>query len=335
MAAVLNEIPQSIVEQAIAWHLEVSAPPISASVQKKFEAWLAQDILHSKAYQRIERLLQPVGNINIKAANNSIISVLKTERKLRKPQNVRGIAIGITLFFSICFGLQMQSAKIMLADNKAAIGEIKTLDLPDGSRLTMNTNSALDVQFDKHRRIIKLYKGEVFVEVSKDATRPFLVVTEHADARALGTQFNIKIKSESTIVAVVESKVEACNTPSYINVKTLNINQKNCVKLYPSQSVDISNQSLGQVQAIDIYAISSWLTGSVVIDNQPLPEVLMELQRYSAAEIVFTPAKLNHINVSGVLPLNNIPHALAILAGQFNLQVNQADSNHIKVSAQD
>lgn len=335
MAEMVNQIPQSIVEQAIAWHLKISASQRKASVNAKFEGWLAQDALHAEAYQRVNHIFQPIEYIDVKAAGKSIVSVLQADHRVGIGKNLRGIALGLTLFVSMGLGLQMQPVKIMLADNKTAIGEIKTLTLPDNSSIIMNTNTAFDVQFDEHQRIIKLYKGEVFVEVSKDASRPFVVVTEHGDARALGTQFNVIIKPDLTHVGVVESKVEACHSPSYFNDKIRNLNHRHCIALQPNQGVNISNQSLGEVQEIDANAIAGWVSGAISFDNQPLTDVLAELQRYSPEKIVFSPAELHHIKVSGVLPVNNIPHAFTILAEQFKLQIKQVDSNIIKINTQE
>lgn len=334
MAKVFDQIPNSIVEEAIAWYLQLNSTQTESGKKAKFETWIAQDASHAMAYERIERIFQPIKGVDVKAAEKSIVSILQTESKQRKRKNMRGVAFGITMFASLYFGYQSTPVKVMLADNKTEIGEIKTLTLPDQSVITMNTNTALDIQFDQDKRMIKLYKGEVFVNVSKDASRPFLVITEHGDARALGTQYNVDKNVDSTHVVVIESKVEVCSASPKFSYKILNSSQRKCTVLHQSQGVKIGNQTLDDVQEIDANAISGWVTGTIVIDNQPLTEVLVELQRYSPEKIIFSASELNHIKVSGVLPVNNIPHAFDILADQFNLQIKQVDSKKIEINSQ-
>jgi transmembrane sensor len=329
-----GRVANNIVEQAIAWYLQVNAAQHDADVKAKFDSWIKQDTSHAKAYEQINRIFKPLEGIDVKAAKESIVSVLHTERKLKRRRNASGIAFAITMFTAIYFGSQSTDVKVMLADNKTAIGESKTLVLPDQSSIIMNTNTALDVKFDQHQRIIKLYKGEVYVEVSKDASRPFLVETEHGDIRALGTKFNVNRTSESTHVAMIESKVKACNQPSVFSNIIANSAQRVCVVLHTGQAVTIRNQSLDKVQEIDVDAISSWTKGTVAFDAQPLPKVLSDLQRYSPKKITFSASELNAIKVSGVLPINDLPYAFNILADQFHLQIQQVDSDTIKVDSQ-
>ncbi len=334
MNPAFSQIPQNIVEQAIAWHLQINTAEVKASERVAFEAWLNQDALHQNAYQRVESMFEPFEYVDAKAAKRSIDVVLKAERKLNTRKNLSGIALGLTLLVAVSVAFQMPMTNVMLADNKTAVGEIKTIDLPDNSRIVMNTNTAFDVAFDGKQRLIKLYKGEVFVEVSKDANRPFLVETKHGDARALGTQFVVNVESETTAVGVVESKVEACNAPSYLQLETLSGAQRACITLHPNQRVKISNQSLSSVQSVDASAMTGWLSGTAIYDNQPLPVVLADLQRYSKNQLVFSSAALQHINVSGVLSINDIPHAISILGDQFNLQVEAVNDNEIKINPQ-
>ncbi|MGJ8620935.1 MAG: FecR family protein [Methylophilaceae bacterium] len=334
MEKVFTQVPQSIVEQAISWYLQINAAQTDSDLKAKFDEWISQDASHAKAYERIEKIFRPLDGVDAKAAGKSIASVLKTDHKLTKRKNIHGIAFSIILLIATYIGLQTSPAKVVMADNKTEIGEIKTIVLPDQSKLTMNTNTALDVAFDQQQRIIKLYKGEVFVDVSKDASRPFLVITEHGDAEALGTQFNVNLENGSTHIAMIESKVKACNQPSAFSHLFSNASHRKCTVLYPGQGINITNDSIGNVSDVDVNTISGWVNGSIVIDNQPLPTVLAQLQRYSQAEIIFSIDELNHIKVSGVLPVNNIPHAFEILANQFNLQINQVDLDTIQISSQ-
>ncbi|MCP2937671.1 FecR domain-containing protein, partial [Salmonella enterica subsp. enterica serovar Typhimurium] len=80
-------------------------------------------------------------------------------------------------------------ARYLLADHRTVPGERLTVTLDDGSRVTLNTDSAIDEQYTGQERRIVLRRGEILVEVSADPQRPFVVESRHATARALGTQY--------------------------------------------------------------------------------------------------------------------------------------------------
>jgi transmembrane sensor len=89
----------------------------------------------------------------------------------------------------------------------AGFGEQRTLTLADGSVVTLNTESQIKVDFSEKRRSIELQKGEAFFRVAHDASRPFFVDAKDAIVRAVGTQFNVKIAPQDTVVSVVDGVV--------------------------------------------------------------------------------------------------------------------------------
>ena len=104
----------------------------------------------------------------------------------------------------------VEQLPLWMADQRTGVGERSQVVLADGSQVQLNSNSALDVKFDDQQRVIELLKGEMWVEVAKDAQRPFVVRTDQGTATALGTRFLVQRAVDgSTVVTVIESTVAA------------------------------------------------------------------------------------------------------------------------------
>jgi len=331
-----NTIEKSIVEKAIDWHLHLHTEETTPADNIAFEAWYQQNPEHLLAYNRLENMWGKFSDVDHAAAKAGLEAVLKSGNPTKTiARHGRSVALGLVFLISTYSAMQSQPALVWLAENKTPIGAQRSITLDDGSILMLNTNTALDVEYSNHQRLIKLYQGEVFITVAKDKTRPLIIATQHGTARALGTQFNVRLiedSENSTQVAVVESTVETCTTPSLLSIPLLNSHKKTCITLQAGQGTRYTSNQMETASNINAEAIAGWSTGTLAIDNQPLPMVLAELQRYSMAQITFNENALANMRVSGVLPLSNIKQSLDILSGKLPIQVSEPQDNVIAIS---
>ncbi len=79
--------------------------------------------------------------------------------------------------------------------------------LPDGSRMTLDTDSEVDIAFAPERRNLRLVKGRAFFDVAHDAQRPFAVVADGREVEALGTRFDVRMDPGQVRVVLVEGRV--------------------------------------------------------------------------------------------------------------------------------
>lgn len=173
------------------------------------------------------------------------------------------------------------------SDYHTAPGQQVSINLKDGSRLTLNTDTALTVQFSEQQRRIVLLRGEAYFEVAPNKSRPFIVDGGPADARAVGTAFSVKKQKDDVRVAVSEGIVEVSAGST-------------STRVHAAQQIDYQH---GQMQAVfnvnndDAFA---WRRGQVVFSRQPLSEVLEEVNRYRSGRIVAVNPALAGRIVSGV-----------------------------------
>jgi hypothetical protein len=174
-------------------------------------------------------------------------------------------------------------------------GKRSMLTLPEGSRIWVNagTRVAYPVNFDKKKREIYV-DGEIYIEVSHDENRPFIVKTTKMDVEVLGTTFNITAYEKDNaqrIVLVTGS------------VKVRNIDQKNETTLSPNEMYSFSN-GISKVQTVNTENYTSWKHGLYYYDSESLEAIMKHLSHYYGCSIICTP-KASKMKFSGKLDMKD------------------------------
>lgn len=148
----------------------------------------------------------------------------------------------------------------------------QSITLADGSRVTLNKNSSLEFQKRmKTKRNVKL-TGEAFFEVARNEAVPFIIETNNAQVKVLGTSFNVKTNERGTAVHVKTGKVE------------LSKDNKKIILTAGEQGLLSSGKIEKQVINNENYL--AWKTKKLVFDKQSIIEVAAALQEYYNTPII-------------------------------------------------
>lgn len=164
------------------------------------------------------------------------------------------------------------------------------LTLADGTKVWLNADSWLEfpVRFVGHQREVKV-KGEVFFEVAKDSLHPFVVSTDKAKVRVLGTAFNVRAYPEDAYrTTLLEGSVEI-------------VHRGETVKLKPNEQWILDGE-IGQVAVVEPRVVSGWVNGSFAFENELLTVVFQELERWYDVEVFIANAKLEELRFTGIFP---------------------------------
>src|SRR5580658_2828863 len=218
-----------------------------------------------------------------------------------------------------------------------AFGEQRIVTLADGSVIELNTDSALKVRFTKHQRAIRLIKGEAFFRVAHDTARPFVVSAGEASVKAVGTQFNVRMSSNSTLVSVVEGIVEVRNgTPDAQAVA----GAESAVRVTTGEEASITPISpqaskkrlaVAKIAASSAQRSASWTRGRVEFENTPLVDVLSEFQRYSDVRILIDDESIRQLKLTGSFDAHDPDSALAYIATLPGIAVEEVDAHTFRV----
>ncbi|AZF18307.1 FecR domain-containing protein [Pseudomonas sp. R3-18-08] len=298
-----------VLDAAIAWQLSLGAGDGSEVEQEEFAKWLASDEEHARAWRQLGMLDQrfSVARGPARAALlQSRESVRQRMRKLGRGLASIALVVGLALFA----GERYVPIHYWLADQRTATGEQRTLTLADGTRITLNTHSAIDVRFDDKHRLIVLQEGEIFVATGHNDARPFSVQTRDGNLRALGTRFIVRREDHATRLSVLQSAVAA---------QPQALHQEQVFK--QGQQVLMRSDGLGPLLAVPP-ATDAWTRGMLVVDNARLGDVVAELGRYRTGHLGVDD-NVADLRITGSFPLHDTTLALNALLPTLPVQIEQ------------
>ncbi|MEJ5043523.1 FecR family protein [Pseudomonas sp. B21-036] len=299
-------VSAKVLDAAIAWQLCLDAG--STEERADFERWHAADEEHARAWMQLGMLNQRFAA----AAGPARKALGETRAGLR--QRVRKLGSGlasIVLVGGLLGWLSThQSLDYWLADQRTATGEQRSLRLEDGTLLSLNTHSAVDVRFDGQQRLIVLREGEISIETGHKDDRPFIVATADGRLRALGTRFLVRLEDQGTRLNVLQSAVAA---------KPQDSGDEQIVR--EGQQVMMSHDQLGSIDPLALGA-DAWTHGMLVVDNVRLDALVQELGRYRSGYLGVSP-EVAGLRITGSFPLHDTDLALQSLLPTLPVQVQK------------
>ncbi|MEG0861186.1 MAG: FecR family protein [Pseudomonas sp.] len=206
------------------------------------------------------------------------------------------------------------------ADYRTATGQQQQLVLADGSRVLLDSDSAIDVNFTGQQRSIVLRKGEALFEVAHDPIKPFVVNARQLSATALGTVYAVSRLDDQVQVTVSQGQV-AVKGPL------------NEVRLQADQQVDWQAAQVDPAHAVDAHTALAWREGRLVFKLTPLPEVITQIQRYRPGLILITDDRLRSLKVSGTFYIDQLDEGLQTLEKAFPLTIKRYTDHLLLLSA--
>ncbi len=204
-----------------------------------------------------------------------------------------------------------------------AVGERRRVTLADGTTLDLNTDSAVDVEFDQHQRLLVLQRGEILVDTGADRQspqhRPLRVASDEGLMEALGTRFLVRQRDGSTQLSVFQGAVRV--TPVHGPQQTIAAGQQ---LLFAARG----QGSVGPAREQD----SQWTQGQLIVEEMPLAEFLGELGRYRNGWLRCQPEAASLL-ISGAFQLDNTERILAALPATLPVRVEYRTRYWVTVTA--
>ena len=320
--------PGSSHEQAIFWVTRLHSGDCTDQELDDFEAWLAQSEVHRIAHHEVESFWGGLGQLEPHAAPQlaAARAYLREARQSRSASAGKRLAGAVVLSLVLITGFGPLWWSWLTTDiYRTAKGESTSIQLSDGSRIDLNTDTELSVQYTWTRRSVKLERGEALFAVVHNAEKPFEVIAAGGRIKDIGTRFNVYRQEGRVSVTVLEGgvSVAAGQSPSAQN-------------LTPGQQ--ISYDSTGHTSTIsraDIDVATAWQKGQMVFKSQPLSVVLEQLGRYHNASLQVRGSRLQALKVSGVFPTDNLNLVLNTIAGALPIKVTQNSANNYVIAPAD
>lgn len=292
------------IRDAALWYARLASGSASAEEQAQWQRWHDSNPLHQLAWQRMQAVSGNFAGLPRRLASSTLLGAGQARRRV-----LYGLALllGGGVFGGL--GWRSDTRRQWMADQRSAVGERRDVRLADGSRLLLDTDSAVDVQFDAQQRLLVLRRGQILVETASDAAgRPFRVDTRFGRVLALGTRFIVSVDEQGSEVAVLDKAVRVSTASAQ-------------VRLDAGQRITFGPLGVGQVRANDA-SVGAWQDGSLIAIDQPLGELLAQLSRYRPGILHCDPAVAG-MKISGAFPVTDTELALTALQSAFPLTVQR------------
>lgn len=321
----------------------------------EWQRWMNADPSHRTAYEKIEQTMlrlkipvkPPLPSVEEMAADEydgsmSIEEWRSLPRSRRKRSLARlAIAAGITALGLVAGGFwlnghyRVQHGTLAL---RTSAGERREFTLPEGSRVTLDADSVLNVELTPELRSLQLARGEAYFKVSKDAARPFIVSAGNAQVRAVGTAFNIRMSADRTVVAVTDGRVEvtsdATAQPAKAAVKKHSVQTFLAAQVSAGEAVSYaSNAGLQELPAAEASLATSWLSGRRQYRDEPLRDVLSDIDRYTGKHIEIADGPTGDLKFTGTLDLDNSAAWIRGLGVALPVKVTESKDGQLSIGA--
>lgn len=277
-------------DAAIDWWMRRKEGALTRAEQARFEAWLA-DPANRAAFDDISRMCDD-------------LAALRPARpaRPRHKASLRARLAGAAAFAAAGAALFVaydDLSAYLLSDYYAGTGETKRVTLEDGSRVELDARSAIAVDYTSSRRRLTLLEGEAWFSVARDPTRPFVVEAEGGTIRALGTSFDVALAKGGARVTVTEHRVAVTSGGTEIVVRE------------DQESTYVKDAPARAPSRADVARLTAWRRGKLIVENEPLGEVLGVLGRYRHGLVTCLRPSICARRVSGVFGTEDPLQAIA------------------------
>lgn len=188
------------------------------------------------------------------------------------------MTVGIAGYLGFNGQPQIEPQPVAYLTKEAPLGTKTKFSLPDGSQIILNSGSSVHYPevFNDSERLIEI-KGEAFLEVAKDRTKPFRVKTGTVMTEALGTAFNIIYEQEAVEVALVEGKVKVTKYKAG--------KKEEKVILMPGEQASLQDEKYLTKDVFDLEKVTAWKEGIVFFEGAGEDEFINSLERWYGVEI--------------------------------------------------
>ncbi len=288
-----------------------------AARDAEFEEWISRSPGHRVALLRLISVWKRTHRLG--ALKSPDVAVLKqNSSRLPLRRKIIGLAAAASILIIVGLANLNFVADVPAGEEyQTAKGGQKFVDLADGSKIELNSDTKLVADISQEKRIVTLDHGEAFFEVSHDKNRPFKIIAGDQAITVLGTKFAVHRKKNSIEVAVSEGKVQ---------IDDLTDLQENPLIILTAGDIAEAEKGGFLLVRKDLKIVLrelSWRQKFIDFDNAPLIEAAAEFNRYNHTMLVIKDTEISKIRVSGKFKTDNLEAFVRFLTNGFGFHVSR------------
>jgi transmembrane sensor len=332
----------AIEAQAAQWIARLDRGLASAE-EERLKQWLRQSDAHRRALMTMAELWDKMDDLSRLASLFERPAQPARQYPLRAPAALAACCAALVLAISLALGPALFKAtpgQMVEGYYQTAIGQHSVVDLPDGSRLTLNTDTLVRVDYNNNARLLILERGEIHIEVAHDKTRPLSVLAQDKLVQAVGTAFNVRIAGQRQVeVIVTDGKVRVAQDlpkgqPMAV-AQAVAREQEKSVAVTRGEKFMLgrSDAAVKKMEQADLSARLSWREGNLVFRGETLVEALTEIGRYTSTRFEIADPALEQVRIAGLFKAGDVEGLLVALKQNFDIEHRRISTDTIILTA--
>ncbi|NIF85804.1 DUF4880 domain-containing protein [Comamonas sp. Tr-654] len=305
-ASAAAPLSREVALQAAEWFVQLQEKDATAAEHQACAAWRAQAPAHEQAWQRALAVSQRAAGVP-----SPLGTSLRRDQRLARRDAARALAVLMVAAPAGWLAWHTEPWQRWSASHATATGEWRSWTLDDGSRMTLDTATVVQIEFDSSQRKVHLRSGAVFLETAPDPNpvyRPLVVLTAQGQVRAIGTRFTVSTDSDRSQVAVLQGAVEVQPRDAATGLR-----------LRAGEQTAFDRNQVAPIELVDSGA-GQWARGVLAVDDVRLGDFVAELGRYRHGLLRCDPA-VAELRLTGVFQLADTDAVLQNLVHLLPVQV--------------
>jgi transmembrane sensor len=308
-------IPRQVRDAAADWVERGQRTP-GPAFERALKSWLASDSNHHLAYDEALRNWQSSAELG-QTRTGRERQLVRAPFLMRRNTHIAAVGVAsITMVFVALGSANLWSPIAVVSEASAqtlitAKGEIRTVTLTDGSRVTLDTETIVQVSFTPKERRASLSRGRARFAVAADSARPFVVEADGREIRGAHATFDISVNLTAPFVTALAGRVEVLPEQSKAGTGDT-VLAGNEIDASTAPSIRKSDPQTGK-----------WVSGMLVFDATPLSDAVTSLNRYNRATVRIADPELERLTVSGAFRVSDPAGFVRSIATMYHLHVTR------------
>jgi transmembrane sensor len=323
----------AIEERAADWMVERDRG-LSRERERELARWLAADARHAVIFNALAETWGLLGEVRPVALESDERSFAPARRRGWLSATLAAAAVIAVLCLAAWRFSDVRRGAVdapYAVASTTEVGALRTVELPDGSMIQLNTDSAVDVRYTPDERRVALSRGEAHFTVAKNPGRPFIVSVAGVDVRVVGTVFNVRLRPEAVDVLVTQGKVRVDSAAVNASRPNTSPDDAQHSELIAGQKLSIGLQApaapmpkRAELSGVEIKQALAWQSRRLDFDSTPLAEIVAEMNRYNLHKLVIADPDLNAQRFGGSFPAGDYETIVRMLEANFGIVAERA-----------
>lgn len=304
--------------EAAAWISLLHSDERDAEIEEGLKRWIAADPLHAAVWEAATDIWNETAGLPRRIPRHPIPTRRSRLKRLKPGLAMAAVCLLTAGLAGVAFQYFVLHPRV-----STAIGEQRTLNLEDGTRVELNTDSHLVVSFDRHTRTVILNSGEAYFQVAREQ-RPFIVIAGEHKILALGTTFTVR-RDESAddpvTVTLIEGRVAVAPVDIRNNAADARPAQDEVKLLTPGERLRVRKHAAPTLDSPSIDKATGWMRGQLIFDHTPLAEAAAEFSRYNQVKITVASPEAAKIPIGGVFRIGDSKSFARAVAASYDLKL--------------